>query len=425
MSEDSLFLRGQTDDVRSGQQPAILVVMGDVGGFPNGFGAVARVRCYATGLRDVGARVHVVVLEVGRPGSPEQVHNIDARGAWNGIPYEYACGSAQGARSFVGRRLRELRGLHRLWTLARNSSRHGNLRSIVFYGGTKSRWLLPVRRICSATGIALVQDISEYPFVYDRRRGLIRRVSEWLYWRVALRLPDGIVAISTLLEESLSGFTRADSWILRVPIMVDIDRFIVSGEAIPGAVAYAGDLSHLEELRDLIGAVALLAHDDSEITLRIIGSGTTAETEWIRRQVDEQGLTGRTHLVGTMSADALPGELRKASVLVLARKDGLFSRAGMPTKIGEYLATGRPVVVTATGDIPLYLKDGVDCYLVPPGDVQLLAAAIDRALHDPDAASVGSAGRETAARCFDPATHMSRLLGLVTRPRDRETRGVT
>jgi glycosyltransferase involved in cell wall biosynthesis len=116
-----------------------------------------------------------------------------------------------------------------------------------------------------------------------------------------------------------------------------------------------------------------LARLDPETNVRILGVGTDAENEAIRCQIYAHGLVGRVHLVRAVSADALPKELCKASVLALARAGGLFSRAGMPTRFGEYLATGRRVVVTATGDIPLYLQDEVDCYLVPPGDVQLLS----------------------------------------------------
>ena len=35
---------------------------------------------------------------------------------------------------------------------------------------------------------------------------------------------------------------------------------------------------------------------------------------------------------------------------------------------GEYLATGNPVVVTAVGEIPLFLKDRVNAILATPGD---------------------------------------------------------
>ena len=65
-----------------------------------------------------------------------------------------------------------------------------------------------------------------------------------------------------------------------------------------------------------------------------------------------------------MPREELFERLRTARVLALPRPAGSFSQAGLPTKVAEYLASGRPVVVTAVGDLPLYLRDGVDAYLV-------------------------------------------------------------
>ena len=56
--------------------------------------------------------------------------------------------------------------------------------------------------------------------------------------------------------------------------------------------------------------------------------------------------------------------MRTAGAFALPREDALFSRAGFATKLGEYLASGRPVIASATGDVELYLKDDVDAFLV-------------------------------------------------------------
>ena len=49
-------------------------------------------------------------------------------------------------------------------------------------------------------------------------------------------------------------------------------------------------------------------------------------------------------------------------MLVLARPDNIQAKGGFPTKLGEYLATGNPVVVTKVGEIPNYLIDGVNAF---------------------------------------------------------------
>lgn len=51
----------------------------------------------------------------------------------------------------------------------------------------------------------------------------------------------------------------------------------------------------------------------------------------------------------------------------------LSTREGFEVKVSEALHAGRPVIATKAGGIPLQLKDGVDGFLVEPGDWKAVA----------------------------------------------------
>src|SRR5437588_377387 len=76
-------------------------------------------------------------------------------------------------------------------------------------------------------------------------------------------------------------------------------------------------------------------------------------------------------------------------------------REGLPLCVLEAMAHGRPVVASAVGGIPELVEDGVTGYLVEPGDVGGLRAAIERLLADPALRRrLGRAGRaRVAERC--------------------------
>jgi glycosyltransferase involved in cell wall biosynthesis len=86
---------------------------------------------------------------------------------------------------------------------------------------------------------------------------------------------------------------------------------------------------------------------------------------------------------------------------------------GSPIKVLEYAATGVPVIAPDVGPVRDLVADFGDAVLIPPGDVDALATAIEQTLDDPvgaraRAAPFGAMVREQ----FDRADRTRRLLGL-------------
>jgi glycosyltransferase involved in cell wall biosynthesis len=93
----------------------------------------------------------------------------------------------------------------------------------------------------------------------------------------------------------------------------------------------------------------------------------------------------------------------------------------------ECQAVGTPVIVSGTGGLLDIVTDGVDGLVVPPGDAQALARAIDRLAADPQLrARLGEAGRRNAARftmsALLPALHDVYALARVRRGDHHEGR---
>jgi glycosyltransferase involved in cell wall biosynthesis len=72
---------------------------------------------------------------------------------------------------------------------------------------------------------------------------------------------------------------------------------------------------------------------------------------------------------------------------------------GMPTVILEAMAAGLPVVATDVGAVREVVEDGVNGFLVPPGDDVAIAAAVERLVADRELrARLGAAGRALVER---------------------------
>jgi glycosyltransferase involved in cell wall biosynthesis len=67
---------------------------------------------------------------------------------------------------------------------------------------------------------------------------------------------------------------------------------------------------------------------------------------------------------------------------------------GTPVSVIEALAAGRPAVATRVGGVPDVVRDGVDGFLVDPGDSDALAGRLAELSADPERrARMGAAGR--------------------------------
>jgi glycosyltransferase involved in cell wall biosynthesis len=88
----------------------------------------------------------------------------------------------------------------------------------------------------------------------------------------------------------------------------------------------------------------------------------------------------------------------------------------LPLSTMQPMAVARPVVASAVGGIPEMIVDGETGLLVPPGDEQRLAGAIQRLLTDrPYAEALGRAARARIASLFTPAQQLDTLTAFVER----------
>ena len=90
-----------------------------------------------------------------------------------------------------------------------------------------------------------------------------------------------------------------------------------------------------------------------------------------------------------------------------------------PIAAVEAMASGLPVVSSTIGGIPEIVRHGETGLLVPPGDVQSLAAALDTLVKDaPRRRAMGGSGRFLAKRNHDQATNVRRILDIMANVSD-------
>lgn len=132
---------------------------------------------------------------------------------------------------------------------------------------------------------------------------------------------------------------------------------------------------------------------DPRARLLFVGVGSLSED--LKRRIKALGMEEKVRLLGRRSDVA--DILNAADAFVLAS-----AYEGNPLSVMEAMATGKPVVCTAVGGVPELVEDGECGLLVPPGEAEALAGAMNRLLKSPALrASLGASAAARAVERFD------------------------
>jgi len=148
-----------------------------------------------------------------------------------------------------------------------------------------------------------------------------------------------------------------------IPCCVDMDRF---GDAPPGlrdsirkklnvngrrVLAYVGALGGWYLSSEMADFIAL-AHERDPTIFALVLTQSGAQAESFKSRLGQLGLSTRDYRVGTVSPKEVPYYLAAADFAFCFIKPGYSKLASSPTKIGEFLASGLPVLCNSgIGDI--------------------------------------------------------------------------
>ena len=164
-----------------------------------------------------------------------------------------------------------------------------------------------------------------------------------------------------------------------------------SGSGGPGVALLAvGAVSPRKGYGTLLDAMAMLADLPWRLTVAGAVDRAPEEAERLRAAIAAHGLGDRVVLAGAVDDAKLQALYAGADLFV---HPALFEGYGMV--LGEAMARGLPVVASCGGASADTLPDSAGLK-VPPGDVAALAAALRRAISNPDLRAALAAGSRRA-----------------------------
>ena len=266
--------------------------------------------------------------------------------------------------------------------------------------------------------IHVFAEMTEHPYTIGYRNPLTT-ISWPTYFRACCRL-DGLIVISNELRDFFISQGVESKKIYIINMIVNPQRFNnvlrnMSAKDRP-YIAYCGVIfNNKDGVDDLIKAFAIVSNKYPDYQLQIIGpTPNSHDVNTNITLIDEYNLSDKVLFTGEIPSENIPQILVNARICALARPDNLRSKAGFPTKLGEYLLSKNPVILTSVGDIPFFLTHQKSAILAEPNNYKDFANKLCWIIEHPDEASkIGMEGYNVAMRHFNAKIETEKLLKIL------------
>jgi glycosyltransferase involved in cell wall biosynthesis len=216
------------------------------------------------------------------------------------------------------------------------------------------------------------------------------RLLKLLFEKVNLKGACKLIVVSDGLKRRITKFgINADKVIVN-PNGVDPAMFSPTIES-SGAlgklkqkiiVGFVGVFQDWHGVITLARAVKGVVSVNRNVHFLFIGDGHLSEE--MKTIVCRDGVEESVTFTGLVPYKLVPSYLSACSILVSPHQN-MFDGStffGSPTKLFEYMATGKGIVASDVGQMSEVLKNNINAILVPPGDVRFLEEEICRLAND-------------------------------------------
>ncbi|WP_203339117.1 glycosyltransferase [Planococcus beijingensis] len=366
-------------------------------GFPNGYGAASILRKYGKGFMKLGYDSVILLLRPSEYKEDKKSLNTISDGNFEGIEYEYMSKTSFTSSNVIMRHILYLISLCR--TIKYIFLNKNEIDRVFFYSPDFLISTFLIQITCKYLKIDIVGIKTESSFSDTQR-------TKFFLWKAKEKIIykhfSSMIVITNYLEEQVRSFGYPKN-IEVLPIVVEEDMYKnLIHLRDKKSLIYMGTLNYKKELTNLIEAIGIVKKKYSNAILYVIGDFVEKKLEAdIKNLVSKLDLKDNIVWLGKVHASEIPNKLSQGGIMLLPRIAEEYSKAGFPIKLGEYLLSGSPTVVTKTGDIVEYLTDNLNAFLVEPNKPILFGEKIIEVIDNyEEALQVGLKGQKLAIEKF-------------------------
>lgn len=368
--------------------------------YPQGYALTKRFHLYAKGFIKNGNYAKLIV-PLPREKAGEGFNNAII-GNHEGVPFEYAWRNCERSNSFVTRRFHDLYGSLRTGTMVLRDKPQ-----IIITSSFSVLFYLYLKLIALVVPFKLIREKCEIDYLdkdcitpFEKAR-----------IKILNRLFDGFIVITRQLEEFQKKELKSKIPCIKVPILVEDFKPKISAQ-IQKRIVYTGNfLERKDGILTILKAFSKFRIRFPIYKLILTGSPERSpDYQKIGNIIQEENLYNNLIFTGYLPEKELQNILLTAELHILAKPENRQNHYNFPTKIGEYMVSGRPILVTSVGVMGELLTDQINVFFT-----ELSADAIADQMkfmveNKQLASQIGNNGRLYALYNFDYEYHTGKMV---------------
>lgn len=371
--------------------------------FPYGMAATNRIKCLAWAIKQEGIECEVNIFQ--RTDKRKRCKNLYNNGIFKDIPFVYISSTTIRSSNRYIAKLFDIIDMIRYYNYLKQNLNKGDI--VLGYLGTSVIYSLILIDLIHKKGAFFTRDLCELPYgTGEETRKNIR--NRKIVLEKQIPLCDGLLPISQTLANLARKYCKTNCIINQIPILVNYEDFRLEDRSDETIIPYIFHSGTLYEQKDgILGMIEAfgIAIQKSKSSFKFISTGdinSSPHALEIRELIKTYKLEDLLVFTGYLSEEEMKDYLAKASLVIINKYNTQQNRYCFSTKLGEYLAASKPVILTNVGEAINWLENNKTAYIIEPHDVNLLADAIVHAmLHPMERKRVGKRGAEICKQYFD------------------------
>ena len=346
--------------------------------FPHGMAATNRIICLAKAIATQDIKCKVLIFTRTEVYG-NKVRNIEKKGDFEGLEFQYMGKTPLRGKYPVIRKFHDLTDQVRLYYFLLTRLNKNDV--VISVAGKDVRFINSLIHLIRYKKAKFVRELCEIPYGTGKETQSTIKKREYTF-KKQFPLCDGIIAISDTLMNLAKKHTSSKCRIIKIPILVDFEKFYIPDKSSDAAIPYIFHSGTLYEQKDgVLGMFEAFGKACNTLpeTIHFISTGNPKESPQhyeILKIIDQYQIADKLTFVGYLYSEQIREYLSKASLVVINKHPNQQNLYGFSTKLGEYLAAGKPVVISEVGEAMNWLKDGESAYIVKPDDTDILAKTI-------------------------------------------------